>query len=124
MVGSGRSCLSLAYGEHRFNRTRFSIPTSPSYKKGGMIICNIRLGDGFMNFPRNSISLALGSLAIVKVSGRPPLAFLGANSAGLEKGSVEGSPNICLPVLSVLLGPWCKFRWPRKRFSGLCGRFP
>ena len=70
-------------------------------------------------------ALALGSLAIVKVSGRPPpLAFLGANSVGLEKGSVEGSPNICLPVLSVLLGPWGKFRWPRKRFSGFCGRFP
>ena len=70
-------------------------------------------------------ALALGSLAIVKVSGRTlPLAFLGANSFGLGKGSVEGSPNICLPVLSVLLGPWGTFRWPRKRFSGFCGRFP
>ena len=37
---------------------------------------------------------------------------------------MEGSPNICLPVLSVLLGPWGKFRWPRKRSSGFCGRFP
>ena len=103
-------------------------------------------------------ALALGSLAIVKVSGQtPPPAFLGANSVGLEKSSVEGSPNfslhlspslvcssgalgqipsaskkvlwrvpptllyICLPVLSVLLGPWGKFRRPRKRF---CGGFP
>ena len=49
---------------------------------------------------------------------------MGVNSVGLEKGSVEGSPSICLPVLSVLLGPWGKFRWPRKRFSGFCGRFP
>ena len=37
---------------------------------------------------------------------------------------MEGSPNICLPVLSVLLGPWGKFCRPQKRFSGFCGRFP
>ena len=79
----------------------------------------------FLKIVFSPTALALGSLAIVKVSGRPPpLAFLGANSVGLEKGSVEGSPNICHSGLSVLLGPWGKFRWPRKRFPGFCGRFP
>ena len=62
------------------------------------------------------IALALGSLAIVKVSGRPPLlAFLRADSAGLEKGSpgsVEGSPNFSSHLSPSLL---------LKRF---CGRSP
>ena len=85
----------------------------------------IKTQEGEMNLPNPFVvkkmgsffpnsGLALGSLAIVKVSGRPPpLAFLGANSAGLEKGSlgsVEGSPNFSLHLSRSLL-------W-------LCGRFP
>ena len=67
----------------------------------------------FWPFVFSPPALALGSLAIVKVSERPPvkvserpppLAFLGANSVGLEKGSlgsVEGSPNFSPTALAL-----------------------
>ena len=63
-------------------------------------------------------SVGFGVLIIVKVSGQtPPLAFLGANSVGLEKGFMENFPNIYFSILSIFLGPWGKFCWPRKKVS-------